>query len=319
MKALLFFGAIAIHGLAFTQPQQSDSTGLAGDHFSLRGALEVFRQSKDLESFEQSLNAKEQRVNNLDLDGNGEVDYVHVRTHADGDARVIVLQVALGKEDLQDVAAIEMEKTGEGVVLVQIRGDEVLYPENTIVEPMEEARENGGKRGGPSMAPMQVTVWVNVWAWPSVQWCYGPMWWEWSSPWYWGYYPPWWQPWSPWGWSMWWGFPRPYWGWYHHAPFCRVTHAHGVYAHRRSISATVQRRDDVRRQMRPAIHDARPMDKGDQPRGTDRTKPSAPGKQPDARPPRKPTERAVPSKPPQRTAPPSKPPTRQPGKAPGKR
>lgn len=319
MKTLLLIGTVAAHVCASAQPQQSDSTGLAGDQFSLRGALELFRQSTDMESFERALNAEDQRVNNLDLDGNGEVDYVHVRTHADGDARVIILQVALDKEDVQDVAAIELEKTADGVALVQIRGDEVLYPENTIVEPAEDVKENGGKRGGPSMAPSQLTVWVNVWAWPSVQWCYGPLWWEWSSPWYWGYYPPWWRPWRPWGWSMWWGYPRPYWGWYHPAPFCRVTHAHTVYAHRRSVSTTVQRRPDVRRQMRPAIPEARPMDKGDAPRGTERTKPSAPAKQPDARPTRRPTERTAPTKPPQRTTPPSRPPTRQPGKAPGKR
>lgn len=329
MRSLFTLGVVAIALHADAVVQQADSTGLAGDGFSLRGALEMFRQSKDLDSFEKALNTADNHVNNLDLDGNGEVDYVQVRTEADGESRVIVLQVAITKEESQDVAAIEMERTSDGMVMAQIIGDDLLYPENTIVEPAEEVKE-GGMKGGPSIPEAQVTVWVNVWGWPSVQWCYGPLWWSWSSQWYWGYYPPWWRPWRPWGWSAWWGFRRPYWGWYHPVNVCRVTHAHGVYMHRRSISATVQRRADVRPQATRTKQDGQPANRTIQQGGTDRSKqpskqPAArptkkPQRQPATRPTTKPTERTMPSKQPQRQAPNRSPsPSRQPTKAPGKR
>ncbi|WKZ65241.1 MAG: hypothetical protein QY325_10760 [Flavobacteriales bacterium] len=339
LPLLALIGALG----AQAAPQAPDSTGLPGDQFSLRGALDAFKRSKDLTEFEQALNTSDNQVNNLDLDSNGEVDYIHVRTHADGDARVIVLQAAFGKEDVQDVAAIELERTGDGQAVVQIRGDELLYPEATIIEPAEEVKEGGRKGGGPSAPDAQITVWVNVWGWPSVQWCYGPYWYDWASPWYWGYYPPWWRPWRPWGWSVWWGFPRPYWGWYHHVHYCRVERAHNVYMHRRSVSSTVSKRPDVvRRPAAPGQPDGkdrgvRPveMERGKQPetkpQRVPETKPNRvpetkpdrkPTRQPQVNPERKPRERvAPPQKQPQRTqpAPQRNPPQKAPGRPPGGR
>lgn len=331
MKSLFTLGIVALALNA--SGQQADSTGLAGDNFSLQGALEMFRQSKDLDSFEKALNSADNHVNNLDLDSNGEVDYIQVRTQAEGESRIIVLQVAISKEESQDIAAIEMERTAEGTVTAQIRGDELLYPENTIVEPTEEVKE-GGRKSGPAAPAAQITVWVNVWGWPSVQWCYGPLWWSWSSAWYWGYYPPWWRPWRPWGWRAWWGFPRPYWGWYHPVNVCRVEHAHSVYMHRRTVSSTVQHRTDVRPPVNRTKQEAKPTDRTLQHGGTDRTKqpskqgttepskqpPKQPQRQPTTRPTKKPAERTAPTKQPQRQSPSRSPsPSRQPTKAPGKR
>lgn len=328
MRTALLIPAVAIAITAAAQPQQADSTGLAGDNFSLRGALELFRQSKDLDAFEQALNSDGNGVNNLDLDGNGEVDFIHVRTSADGEARVVVLQAAFGKDDQQDIASIQMERSAEGAVTLQIRGDELLYPENTIVEPAEERKETEGKRGGPWAPAAQITVWVNVWSWPCVQWCYGPLWWEWSSPWYWGYYPGWWRPWRPWGWSAWWGFPRPYWGWYHPVHYCRVNHANSVYMHRRSLSATVRQRSDVRRPERPDQPGTKPAARPERMPGMDKPRqPDRPARAPEAKPERKPAPRPDSPRNPPRTMPerqpgrnaPAPPPSRQPQRAPGRR
>ena len=325
MKTLLLLASMSAGLAAVATPQQADSTGLAGDQFSLRGALELFRQSKDLDAFEKSINATGNGVNNLDLDGNGEVDFIHVRASADAESRVVVLQAAFGKDDQQDIATIQMERGAEATVTLQILGDAMLYPENTIVEPSESIKEQEGKRGGPLGPAAQVTVWMNVWAWPCVQWCYGPGWWEWSSPWYWGYYPGWWNPWRPWGWSMWWGYPRPYWGWYQPVHFCRVNHANSVYMHRRSMSGTVQRRNDVRPAQRAPS--TRPMERDDRAPGIDRGKQPTPPVRTPGKPERKPAERTAPSRPPHRTAPapqpsrssPAAPPSRPPQRAPTKR
>src|SRR5690606_29362040 len=152
MRSLSLLAAWVIALSTSAATQHADSTGLAGDGFSLRAALEMFRQAKDLDAFEQALNTTDNHVNNLDLDNDGEVDYVHVRTQAEGESRVVVMQVSTSKEEAQDIAAIQMERGADGSVKLQIRGDELLYPENTIVEPTEEVKEMPGKARGP-LAP----------------------------------------------------------------------------------------------------------------------------------------------------------------------
>ncbi len=243
---------------AFAQQETADSTGLPGDHFSLQGALELFKQAKDLEVLEQSLNSEEQRVNNLDLDANGEVDYVRVIDHHEGDAHAIALQVALGKEEFQDVAVIELEKNGEQSAMLQIRGATELYGDDVYVEPFEE-KEGEPTMKGPAM-PLdgpRLRVWVNVWSWPCVTWIYGPSYVAWTSPWYWGYYPPWWRPWRTWGWRTWRGWHRPYYGWYHYVNTCRVVRANTLYQRRAVHSPRVRTSTADARQRRDAMPDRR--------------------------------------------------------------
>ena len=125
------------------QPEAAvtDSTGLPGDHFNLQGALELFKDANDLEQFEQALNTEGNQVNNLDLDGNGEIDYVRVESYKEGDAVAVVLRVPMSKEESQDIAVIELEKTGEESATLQIRGDDELYLEGTIIEPFQETED----------------------------------------------------------------------------------------------------------------------------------------------------------------------------------
>lgn len=244
--------AIVIASASVAQTLPTDSTGLPGDQFSLEGALELFKNATDLDAFEKALNAEDHRVNNLDLDGNGEVDYLRVVDHVQSDAHAIVLQVMLGKEEAQDVAVIELEKNGPESAVLQIRGAEELYGTDVIVEPFEEKEEGPALKGpAPPEDLPRVRVWLNVWAWPCVTWIYGPTYVVWNSPWYWGYYPPWWRPWRPWGWNAWYGWHRPYHGWYQPVHTCRVTNAHAVYQHRSSFSPTVRARTNAIKTSRP--------------------------------------------------------------------
>jgi len=262
LTALLL--TIYLSGPTLAQNAAADSTGLPGDHFSLEGALELFKNAKTLEAFEQALNAEDQRVNNLDLDGNGEVDYVRVVDHAEGDAHAIALQVPVTKSETQDVAVIELEKNGTESALLQIRGAEELYGSEVIIEPFEEKDEVPTMKGpAPPEELPRVRIWVNVWAWPCVTWIYAPNYVVWNSPYYWGYYPPRWRPWRPWGWSAWHGWHRPYHGWYQPVHTCRVLHAHGVYQHRAMHSPTVRARTAAIRTTRAAT---RPKQVKDQPK-----------------------------------------------------
>ncbi|MGC4035779.1 MAG: hypothetical protein QM764_07445 [Chitinophagaceae bacterium] len=112
-----------------------DSTGLPGDNFSLEGALAMFKKASSPEEFEKLINTENNGVNNLDLDGDGNIDYIKVIDKMDGDVHAFVLQVAVSENENQDIAVIELEKNGTSNAQLQIVGDEDIYGEQKIAEP----------------------------------------------------------------------------------------------------------------------------------------------------------------------------------------
>ncbi len=236
----LLFGAFAFPCVA--QEPQADSTGLPGDNFSLSGALELFKRNFELEKFEEELNTDSTRVNNLDLDGNGETDYVRVETKREENAVYVVMKVAVSATESQDVAVIAIEKTGEESATMQIIGDEGLYAANTFVEPFAEEEEATPAKGPMAPALVGVHVAVNVWFWRPVPWCFSPRYYPYASPWYWGYYPGWYRPWRPHPWRAWYGWGHHHRAWYRPWNSCRVERARAIYAPRRAHSAAVRGR-----------------------------------------------------------------------------
>src|SRR3989304_10443472 len=117
------------------QDSEEDSTGLPGDNFSLQGALELFKKANSPEEFEKLINTKDNNVNNLDLNEDGETDYIRVIGKMEKDVHAFVLQVAVSETENQDIAVIELEKTGDASAMLQIIGDDDIYGEQTIVEP----------------------------------------------------------------------------------------------------------------------------------------------------------------------------------------
>ncbi|MFH1940831.1 MAG: hypothetical protein ABIL68_01910 [bacterium] len=148
------------------------SVSEAAEGLDLQAISELFKESEDLESFEKALNDSDVGVNNLDLDENGEVDFIRVVEEATDDLHVIVLQVCLGKDEFQDVATIEVEKTGEESYNMQVRGNEELYGVDYYVAP---------------------TV-VRIHTWPIIARIYAPRYRPYRSRYYWGFYPNWWRP-----------------------------------------------------------------------------------------------------------------------------
>ncbi len=289
MRTLLFPTVYCCWALSVSaqQPVATDSTGLPGDQFSLQGALEMFKKSIDLEQFETALNTEGNHVNNLDLNGDGQTDYVRVESQREGDAVAITLRAPVSKEESQDVAVIEIEKTGPESAVLQIRGDEELYGKDVIIEPFEEqTTEKSGK--GPS-APelLGVQVVVNVWAWNPVPWCFSARYYPYASAWYWGHYPPWWRPWRPHPWRAWWGFGVHYRPWYRPWHSCRVVHAHALYMPRRVHSAAVRSRYRTVHESRPAqrpVRVAPPKPSRVAPTRPRRTTPPKPSRAPAGRP-----------------------------------
>ena len=140
----------------------------AGKDLDLYAALELLEESPDLEAFEKALNDEERGINNLDLSGAGEIDYIKVDEFVE--------------DKLQDVATIESEKKAEDDVAIQLVGSRELYGRNYIIEPV--------------IVTNSTTV-VHVHTWPVVVAIYRPSYVVWHSPWRWGVHPAWWRPWRP--------------------------------------------------------------------------------------------------------------------------
>ncbi len=242
IKTLLLTACLVSPGLFSTASagEEADSTGMPGDNFSLQGALEMFKKASSLEEFEKLLNSEDNSVNDLDLNGDGETDYVRVEDRMDGGAHAIVLQVPVSDTESQDLAVIEIEKNGEASAQLQILGDEDVYGEQKIIEPVE---VTDVRKKGPS-SPELITrgVWVNVWLWPSVRFIYAPVYVVWVSPWKWRHYPGWYRPWKPHPWRWHYSHCAHYHAYHHPVAVHRVVVAHKVYTpYRKSSPVVVQR------------------------------------------------------------------------------
>jgi len=215
----------------------ADSTGLPGDNFSLEGALEMFKEASSPEAFEKMLNSEENKVNNLDLNGDGETDYIRVVDKSESDAHAFILQALVSPTESQDIAVIELEKNGNNEATVQIVGDEDIYGEQKILEPTESVPVNAGTA--------HATVAVNVVAWPMVRYVYVPTYRVWVSPWRWHAYPGWYRPWRPVHYHVFYGYRPTYYRSYSVVHTHRVVQAHRVYVPVRTTSVTVRTRNEA--------------------------------------------------------------------------
>lgn len=212
--------------------QEKDVDGL-GEGLDLRAVMGVFKQAKSLEDFERRLNDESTGVNNLDLNGDGRIDYIRVVDRADAQAHAISLEVPINGSESQDVAVIAIEKQGHESAQLQVIGDELLYGENYIIEPAE-AMQQGGKG-----AAYHGGLFFNVWFWTCVNVIFMPSYACYVSPWYWDYYPSYWYPWYPCTWDLY--FPRIRHHYYgcSRANYVTVVHAHTIYRTNRVRSNAV--------------------------------------------------------------------------------
>ena|GEM_PF-1156213 len=107
-------------------------------NLDLNAVAALFAQSANLEVFEQALN-REDGICNLDLNGDGYVDYLRVVEAEENGVHLVVLQAVLAQDIYQDVATIVAEKPAAQtttVNYVQIIGDPYIYGRNYIIEPV---------------------------------------------------------------------------------------------------------------------------------------------------------------------------------------
>lgn len=175
---------------------RTERSGYDGDYFSLEGTLELFQASRDMSVFERKLNTQNQWVNNLDLNYDGQIDYIRVEHRRKGDFHVIILQALVDRYAVQDVAVIEIEQIGRREAILQIVGDEDLYGQEVVVEPITGYADS---RGGYHS---EYGDFVNVYYWSSVQNILRPNYSVYASPYRWQSYPIGWSSWRPLSWNI---------------------------------------------------------------------------------------------------------------------
>lgn len=138
------------------------------EHLDLYTVAEVFREAGSVEEFERELNNPSKGFHNLDLNNDGQIDFIRVTEQTKDDTRFLILQTPIGDNEYQDVATIIVESDG-GNYNLQIQGDEEIYGANYFVVPAER----------------------NFSGWNVVRWLFSPSYRVYVSPYRYSYYPSW--------------------------------------------------------------------------------------------------------------------------------
>ena len=222
-RLFLFFilSTIGMWSLSILRADQTVTVTATNSDISqdldLKTVATLFGQAKDLEQFEQMLNNPDSAFSNLDLNADGNVDYLRVIETADQNRHLVVIQAVLAKDVYQDVASIFVEKDPESeAVTVQVIGDEYIYGSDSIIEP------------------------VYIYRPVIYDWFWGASWVCWHSPFYWDYWPTWWHPYHCIAHHLYWD--HCYWH-HHHYPICTYRTGHHYHAHYRPMRETVSRAD----------------------------------------------------------------------------
>ncbi len=173
--AMTLIAIIAFAGLSAAQDVttvEAKSSEIS-ENLDLKAVASVLGDAKDLEDFENKLNDPDLKITNLDLNEDGEVDYLRVLETSEGNTHVLVIQAVIGEDQYQDVATVDIEKDNKGETVCQVVGDVNLYGPDYIIEPVYVHR------------PV-----IFFWFW-------GPHYHHWHSPYHWGYYPHHYHPWHP--------------------------------------------------------------------------------------------------------------------------
>ena len=193
----------------------ANSTDIS-EGLDLKVVAKLFAEAKNLEEFETMLNNPDSAFCNLDLNGDGQVDYLRVVETGEGNKRLIVLQAILAKDIYQDVASIYVQKDEANNVSVQVIGDEYIYGTNYIIEPVFVYR------------PV-IYDWL---------WC--DCWYAWRSPWYWDYWPRWWHCHPVYAYDWYWHHCYAF---HHHHHYCSFRTGHAVHRGYHEMRSGVTRRD----------------------------------------------------------------------------
>lgn len=135
-------------------------------NLDLQAVGAAFAQSSTIQEFETLLNNSSYMLSNLDLNGDGYVDYLRVVETVEGYNHVFVIQAVLSPNVYQDVATVVAEVPTVNTACVQIIGSPYIYGTRYVIQPVF------------ITTPI---IYAHLMR-PG----YRP----WNSPWYWDHFPP---------------------------------------------------------------------------------------------------------------------------------
>jgi hypothetical protein len=157
--------AFSIPGMARQRIQVEAVNNDLSYYLDLKAIASIFGDSRDLEDFERRINDSDAEISNLDLNGDGDIDYLRVIETSENNTHVVVIQAILDRDVFQDVATVVVDRDRYRRSYVQIIGDPYIYGNNYIIEPV-----------------FYRTPRILSWFWT-------PYYRSWYSPYTWGYYP----------------------------------------------------------------------------------------------------------------------------------
>lgn len=101
-----------------------ETVGL-GESLNLQALGELVKNSSNAETIENTLN-RTGSINNLDLDGDGNVDYIKVTEYGSGNTKGFSFTVDLPNSETQEIATVEVNK-GASNAQMNIQGNQQIY------------------------------------------------------------------------------------------------------------------------------------------------------------------------------------------------
>ncbi len=104
-------------------------------YLDLQAVAAAFAEANSAQEFERILNSSRYMINNLDLNGDGWVDYLRVIETRQGYKHAFLIQACLSPSMYQDVATLVAEWFADHLY-VEVIGDRYLYGYNYVVRPV---------------------------------------------------------------------------------------------------------------------------------------------------------------------------------------
>jgi len=102
----------------------------ASEGLDLKAVGELLKKADTAEELEQLLNSPAQGVNNLDLNADGNVDYISVTEYGNDKVKGFSLATEPAPGETQELATIEVEKVSDSEGKMEITGNEQIYGQN---------------------------------------------------------------------------------------------------------------------------------------------------------------------------------------------
>lgn len=104
-------------------------------YLDLQAVAAAFAEARSVQEFENLLNSSRYMINNLDLNGDGYIDYLRVLETRQGYYHALLIQACVAPSLFQDVATLVAERRSNALH-VEVIGDPYLYGPNYIVRPV---------------------------------------------------------------------------------------------------------------------------------------------------------------------------------------